>query len=128
MTRFYCPSFRCKPKLYLKIIGEIEEPDHSLKRCVHLVEKRHGKKFTSPAREWILEFDKADPIGTAFRYADDEAGTLKWAEYWVDFVQFKFAMGQVFEMIDRAIERTGARGKAAKKKGTNARPPKPRTK
>jgi hypothetical protein len=102
--------------LYLKIIGEIEEPVHSLKRCVHLVERRHGQKIGLPVREWILEFDKVDPIGTAFRYADDEAGTLMWAEYWVDFVQFKFAMKQVFEMIDRAIHRTGAKGKPVRKR------------
>jgi hypothetical protein len=111
-------AYRHTLELYLKIIGEIEEPAHSLKRCVYLVERRHGQKFGSPAREWIFEFDNVDPFGTAFRYADDEARTLTWAEYWVDFVQFKFAMKQVFEMLDKAIRRTGATGKAARKKGT----------
>jgi hypothetical protein len=28
-------------------------------------------------KEWIIEFDNIDPRGTAFRYADDQAGTLK---------------------------------------------------
>ena len=81
-----------------------------------MVEQRHAQKIGSPVKEWILELDKIDPIGTAFRYADDEAGTLQWVEYWVDFVQLKFAMKQVFEMIDHAILRVGARGKPAKKR------------
>lgn len=43
------------------------------------------------AREWIIELDEIDPNGAAFRYADDEAGkALDDAEYWVNFVQFKF--------------------------------------
>lgn len=47
-------------------------------------------KIPFPIREWIIELDKLDPRGTAFRYADDEAGTLRYAEYWVDFVHFKY--------------------------------------
>ena len=108
-------AYRHTLELYLKIIGEVDEITHSLRRCVHLVEQRHGKKIPSPIKEWILELDKIDPAGTAFRYADDEARTLEYAEYWVDFVQFKFAMKQVFDMIDRAILRIGASGRPAKK-------------
>lgn len=59
---------------------------------------------------WIIEFDSIDPIGTAFRYADDQASTLRYAEIWVDFVQLKFAMGRVFEMLDAAILRELGRG------------------
>jgi hypothetical protein len=47
-------------------------------------------KIPFPIREWIIELDKLDPRGTAFRYADGEAGTLRYAEYWVDFVHFKY--------------------------------------
>ena len=107
-------AYRHTLELYLKIIGEIHETTHSLRRCVYLVEQRHGKRIGSPIRGWIIEFDKIDPRGTAFRYADDEAGTPKWAEHWIDFVQFKFAMKQVFEMIDHAILNAGARSQSAK--------------
>jgi hypothetical protein len=95
-------------ELYLKIIGEIEEVTHSLKRCVHLVEKRHGgKKIRSPVREWIIELDQVDPAGTAFRYADGERSSNPYAEYWFDLRHFKFAMKQVFDEIDMAILRLG---------------------
>jgi hypothetical protein len=59
-------------------------------------------KIPFPIREWIIELDKLDPRGTAFRYADGEAGTLRYAEYWVDFVHFKYAMKCVFECLDHA--------------------------
>jgi len=59
-------AYRHALELYLKIIGEIEEDTHSLKRCVHLVEKCHGKKIGSPVKEWILELGKIDPSGTHF--------------------------------------------------------------
>jgi hypothetical protein len=95
-------AYRHALELYLKIIGETQEPTHSLKDCIRGVEKRHGQKISSPIREWIIELDKIDPGGTAFRYADDKAGTLKYAEYWVDFLQFKYAMSRVFEVLDHA--------------------------
>ena len=109
-------SYRHTLELYLKIIGEIDEATHSLRDCVDLVEKRHNQRIGSPVREWIQELDNLDPKGTAFRYASDDAGTLEWAEYWVDLVHFKFAMKQVFEMIDRAILRTGAQGRPAQQR------------
>lgn len=105
-------AYRHTLELYLKVIGEIEEFTHSLKDCILLVEKRHGQRIGSPVREWIIEFDNIDPGGTAFRYADDQAGTLKYAEFWVDFVQLKFAMSHVFRMLDDAILRAGVTGKA----------------
>lgn len=105
-------AYRHSLELYLKVIGEIAEPTHSLKDCVRLVEKRHGQRIGSPIREWIIEFDNIDPRGTAFRYADDQAGTLKYAEFWIDFVQLQFAMSRVFRMLDDAILRAGAIGKA----------------
>ncbi|HVT17989.1 MAG TPA: hypothetical protein VHQ90_17660 [Thermoanaerobaculia bacterium] len=95
-------AYRHALELYLKIIGEIQEPIHSLEGCICRVEKRHRKKIGSPIREWIIELDKIDPYGTAFRYADDKAHTLKYAEYWVDFLQFKYAMSSVFEGLDHA--------------------------
>lgn len=95
-------AYRHALELYLKIIGEIQKPIHSLKDCIRGVEKHYGQKIGSPIREWIIELDKIDPIGTAFRYADDQAGTLKYAEYWVDFLQFKYAMSRVFEALDHA--------------------------
>ena len=67
-------------------------------------------------KQWIVEFDEIDPQGTAFRYADDESGTLKYAEFWIDFVQLKFAMSRVFKTLDSAILRSGARGKPPRKK------------
>ncbi len=107
-----CPvlfTYRHTLELYLKIIGEITVFTHSLKDCVSLVEVRHGKKIGFPVREWILELDKLDPGSTAFRYSNDHIGTFKGAEYWVDFVQFKFAMEKTFDVIDFAILERGAR-------------------
>lgn len=101
-------AYRHTLELYLKIVGGIEEPIHSLERCVQQVERCHKQRIGSPVREWIVEFDKIDPYGTAFRYADDEAGTLTYAEFWIDFAQLKQAMMLVFEVIDEAIRRTGA--------------------
>ncbi|HUS05112.1 MAG TPA: hypothetical protein VMZ52_02365 [Bryobacteraceae bacterium] len=90
--------------MYLKIIGEIDAHTHSLRECVLLVEKRHGERLPSWARTWIIELDKMDPNGTAFRYAVVGAGKARgYVEYWVDFVQFKFAMSRVFRMLDTAI-------------------------
>jgi hypothetical protein len=96
-------AYRHSLELYLKLIGEIGELTHSLKGCIRLVEKRHGQRIGSPIREWIIEFDNIDPRGSAFRYADDQADTLKYAEYWVDFVQLKVAMKEVFERLDQAV-------------------------
>jgi hypothetical protein len=109
-----CPvlfSYRHTLELYLQIIGEISERTHSLETCVRLVESRHGMKISSPVREWILELDKIDPSGTAFRYADDNGGALPWQEHWIDFGQFKFAMDRVFDMLDRAILKVAEREK-----------------
>ena len=96
-------AYRHSLELYLKIIGRMEEFIHSLGECVRRIEKRYRRRISSPVREWIIEFDSIDPIGTAFRYADDQAGTLKYAEVWVDFAQLKFAMSHVFQMLDDAI-------------------------
>jgi hypothetical protein len=95
-------AYRHALELYLKIIGEVQEPIHSLERCMRHVEKRHRQRIGSPIREWIIELDKIDPYGTAFRYADDEAGTLRRAEYWIDFLLFKYAMSRVFHGLDHA--------------------------
>jgi hypothetical protein len=96
-------TYRHTLELYLKVIGRIDDFTHSLKDCVSRVEKRHHHRIGSPVREWIIEFDRIDHRGTAFRYADDQAGTLRWAEIWVDFVQLKFAMSRVFQLLDDAI-------------------------
>ena len=109
-------TYRHSLELYLKIIGEIEEPTHSLRDCVRLVEQRHNQQIGSPMREWIIEFDRIDPVGTAFRYADDQAGTLKYAEVWIDFVHLRFAMARIFKILDDAINQTGASGKPATKR------------
>ena len=74
-------AYRHALELHLKIIGEIEKPTHNLNDCLQKVEQRHNQKIPSQIRNWILELAKIDPQGTAFRYADDEAGTLKYAEY-----------------------------------------------
>jgi hypothetical protein len=81
-------AYRHALELYLKIIGEIQEPIYRLEKCIQRVESRHGEKVPAPIRDWITELDKLDPRGTAFRYADDEAGTLRYAEYCVDFMHF----------------------------------------
>jgi len=96
-------AYRHTLELYLKIIGKMADFTHSLKDCVLQLEKRHGRRIGSPIREWIIEFDKIDPAGIAFRYADDQAGTLTYAEFWIDFVQLKFAMGHVFQVLDDAV-------------------------
>lgn len=103
-------TYRHTLELYLKIIGEIDEVTHSLRRCLHLVEKRHKTKFGSPMREWILELEQMDPAGTAFRYADGLASN-EYQELWFDFAQFDHAMKKVFTVIDNAILRTGIVGK-----------------
>ena len=113
-----CPvlfAYRHTLELYLKTIGNINKRSmrrpHSLTECVTLVEKLHVEKFHPRAKGWIEEMDKIDPHpGTTFRYEGDQ-GQQDYAEYWVDLRQFKFAMGQVFEMIDRAILRVGTKGK-----------------
>lgn len=93
-------AYRHALELYLKIIGEIQDPIHSLQNCIRRIESRHGQRIGSPIREWMMELDRIDPFGTAFRYADDKADTLKYAEYWVDFLQFKYAMNRVFQLLD----------------------------
>jgi hypothetical protein len=109
-------AYRHTLELYLKIIGDIDDGTHRLRQCVLRVEKRHGEKFPQQIKDWIMEFDRIDPIGTAFRYADDQMKTLSDAEYWIDFAQFKYAMGLVFKMLDKAILRSGARGRPPKTK------------
>jgi hypothetical protein len=88
-------AYRHTLELYLKIIGEIDNDTHSLRDCVLQVEKRHGEKFPAQIRNWVMEFDRIDPVGTAFHYADDQTKTLSYAEYWVDFTHFKYAMGLI---------------------------------
>lgn len=95
-------AYRHTLELYLKIIGDVQERTHSLRRCVELVERRLGAKIGTPIRGWIIEFDRIDPGGTAFRYADDDSETLRKAEYWVDFHHLKYAMGRVFQAMDLA--------------------------
>jgi len=109
-------AYRHTLELYLKIVGEIDVATHSLKECVRLVETRHGKKLSSPVRGWILELDKTDPTGTAFRYAGEESDALKYEEHWLDLVQFKFAMSRVFDEIDRSILFLGTKGKPVLKR------------
>jgi hypothetical protein len=114
-----CPvlfTYRHTLELYLKLIGQIQERTHSLKTCVEGVEKLHGEKIGSPLREWILELDKIDPSGLAFRYSDVKENTGAWAEHWVDFVQLKFAMSRIFDQIDHAIIGVGGRGKPVKRR------------
>lgn len=116
-------AYRHALELYLKLIGEIDVPTHSLRDCVRLVEKRHKQKLPSPIKDWIIEFDNIDPFGTAFRYADDEAGTLQYTEIWIDFVQLKFAMGRTFKVIDDAVIRAGMTGVRPKTKRSKKAPP-----
>jgi hypothetical protein len=47
-------AYRHALELYLKIIGEIQKPTHSLKNCIRGVEKRHGKKIGSPLSYFYL--------------------------------------------------------------------------
>jgi len=94
-------AYRHTLELYLKVIGHVQELTHSLQRCVELVEKRLGQKIGTPIREWIIEFDRIDPGSTTFRYADDPAKTLSYAEYWVDFRHLKYAMDLVFQAMDK---------------------------
>jgi hypothetical protein len=95
-------AYRHALELYLKLVGNIKDPIHSLESCVHRIEHQLGKRIGAPMRGWIIELDNIDPHGTAFRYASDTADTLTFAEYWVDFHQLRFAMGRVFDVIDRA--------------------------
>lgn len=109
-------AYRHTLELYLKLIGEIDEVTHSLKKCVELVEKRRQEKFPVPIRSWILELDQIDPRGTAFRYADEDSALDQHYEQWFDFRHFQFAMKRIFDVLDRAILRVGAKGKSAVKK------------
>jgi hypothetical protein len=99
-------AYRHTLELYLKTIGEIDLDTHSLKKCIELVEKRHCKKIPDPIRKWILELDRIDPGGTAFRYDDDAPGSSHYEEEWFDLAHFKFAMNHVFRAIDMAVLRT----------------------
>ena len=108
-------AYRHALELYLKLIGEIDEITHSLARCVHLVEKRRQVKLPSPVRGWILELEEIDPAGTAFRYADENAGSSRYFEHWFDFRHFQFAMKRVFDTLDMAILRVGATGTPARR-------------
>jgi len=109
-------AYRHTLELYLKLIGEVDEITHSIRDCVKLVEKRRGVKFPSPIREWMLELEQIDPAGTAFRYADEVPGPNGYGEHWFDFAHFQFAMKLIFDMIDRAVLKSGAQGKPARKK------------
>lgn len=109
-------AYRHAMELYLKLIGEIDEPTHSLKRCVVLVEKRHQEKLPPHLRGWILELDQIDPAGTAFRYTEDDHVMNKLFEQWFDFRHFRFAMNRVFDALDMAILRAKPEGKPAVKK------------
>jgi hypothetical protein len=109
-------AFRHALELYLKLIGDIDEITHSLKRCLELVEKRHREKFPSPIREWILELDGIDPRGTAFRYANEDTPLNQHYEQWFDFQHFEFAMKVVFDTIENAIRQTNPKSTLRKKK------------
>jgi hypothetical protein len=109
-------AYRHTLELYLKLIGEIEETTHSLRRCVHLVEKRRDEKLSEPIRGWILELEVIDPAGTTFRYSDEEPKSAPFDEIWFDFQHFQFAMNRVFDLLDTAILRAGANGRLANEK------------
>ena len=109
-------AYRHTLELYLKLIGEIDEITHSLARCVQLVEQRRKVKLPPPIRAWILQLEQIDPAGTSFRYADEDAGSSRYFEHWFDFRHFQFAMRRVFDVLDMAILRVGAKGKPAVKK------------
>jgi hypothetical protein len=98
-------AYRHTLELYLKIIGEVEQKTHSLKKCVQRVEARWKIKLPSPIRGWILELDEIDPEGTAFRYAGADTALNEHYEEWFDFRHFHFAMKRVFDAIDMAILR-----------------------
>ena len=109
-------AYRHTLELYLKLIGEIDEITHSLARCVQLVEQRRKVTLPPPIREWILQLEQIDPAGTSFRYADSDSALNQHYEQWFDFRHFQFAMKRVFDALDMAILRVGAKGKPAKKK------------
>ncbi len=114
-------AYRHTLELYLKLIGEVDEVTHSLRRCVYLVEKRHGVTVPAPIRGWILELDQIDPAGTAFRYADEPGKSGSYEERWFDFQHFKFAMKQVFDALDMAILKVKAEGKMPRKRNSRRR-------
>lgn len=109
-------AYRHTLELYLKLIGEIDEITHSLARCVQLVEQRRKVTLPPPIREWILQLEAVDPAGTAFRYADENVGSGRYFEHWFDFRHFQFAMKRVFDVLDMATLRVGAKGKSVVKK------------
>ena len=106
-------AYRHTLELYLKLIGEIDEITHSLKKCVELVERRHGQRIPESIRNWILELESIDPAGTAFRYADADSTLNQHYEQWFDFRHFQFAMTRIFDAIDGAILRVENEGKLA---------------
>lgn len=109
-------AYRHALELHLKILGEIDEVTHSLERCVHLVEKRHGGRIASRIRNWILDLDKVDPEGTFFRYADMKSDRLAHSEYWLDLVRFRLAMSEVLETLDLTSLRLNTNGKPVRKR------------
>jgi hypothetical protein len=95
-------TYRHALELYLKILGDIKHLTHSLEDCLNSVERRLGSRISLPIRGWIIELGQIDPKGTAFRYADDQAGTLRYSEYWIDLDHVKHAMTKVFDALDWA--------------------------
>ena len=95
-------TYRHALEMYLKMLGDIKDLTHSLEDCLKCVEKRLGSRIRLPIRGWIIELAKIDPKGTAFRYADDQAGTLRYSEYWIDLHHVKHAMTKVFDALDWA--------------------------
>lgn len=106
-------AYRHTLELYLKLIGEIDEITHSLKKCLELVERRHGQRIPESIRTWILELESIDPAGTAFRYSDADSTLNQHYEQWFDFRHFQFAMKRIFDAIDGAILRVENEGKLA---------------
>lgn len=96
-------AYRHALELYLKILGQVDQPIHSLKKCLEAVEKRNKRKMRDPYRSWILELDSMDPGGTAFRYDLEDQPQGLGSELWIDFRHVKFVMDKLIFELDMAI-------------------------
>jgi len=96
-------NYRHALELYLKLLGRVDEHTHSLKECLVKVERRFGQRLKEPFRGWIMELDKIDPLGTAFRYFEAEDNQGLGDESWIDYRHVKFAMQELCFRLDMSL-------------------------
>jgi len=89
--------YRHSLESYLKAIVEPEERNHGLHPLIeqlknHILQK-YNEILPSQVEAWLLEFDRADPGSSTFRYADTNMPDFNTdGECWVDIQNLKKVM------------------------------------